>query len=125
LTSNRIACRTLTSLNGAWSTRIVKGVIAPVCEVTVRTPPVDFSAAICAPSRAPAPWITPVTRAFCRGGAVAEIDDRQRVDVRQARLPVVGVPDEHAALARREALVLERPRAVWLARVEPDRTTYR
>src|SRR5262249_26129840 len=45
---------------------IVKGVIAPVCDVTVRTPPVDFSAAICAPSSAPAPWMTPVTRAFCR-----------------------------------------------------------
>ncbi len=60
-----MACRTLTSLNGAWSTRIVNGVIAPVCDVTVRTPGLDFSAAICGPSRAPAPWITPVVRAFC------------------------------------------------------------
>ena len=53
-------------MNGAWSTRIVNGVIAPVCDATVCTPDVDFSAAICGPSSAPAPWITPVVRAFCR-----------------------------------------------------------
>ena len=55
----------MTSLNGAWSTRMVKGVIAPVCEATVRTPLAVFSTAICGPSSAPAPWITPVVSAFC------------------------------------------------------------
>ena len=39
-TRSRIACRTLTSLNGAWSTRMVNGVIAPVWDLTVRTLPV-------------------------------------------------------------------------------------
>ena len=36
-TMSRNACRTLTSLNGAWSTRIVNGVIAPVLEAMVFT----------------------------------------------------------------------------------------
>ena len=65
-TRSRIACRTLTSLNGAWSTRMVNGVIAPVRDLTVRTLPSAARAASCGPSRAPAPWITPVVSAFCR-----------------------------------------------------------
>ncbi len=60
-----MAWRTRTSLNGAWSTRIVNGVIAPVFETTVFTPGLDLSAVICGPSSAPAPWTTPVTSAFC------------------------------------------------------------
>jgi hypothetical protein len=65
LTSRRIAWRTRTSLNGAWSTRIVNGVIAPVCDTTVWMPEVDLSAVICGPSSAPAPCTTPVVSAFC------------------------------------------------------------
>ncbi len=61
-----MAWRTLTSLNGAWSTRMVNGVIAPVCETMVCTPLLLFSSAICGPSSAPAPWMTLVTSAFCR-----------------------------------------------------------
>ncbi len=55
----------MTSLNGAWSTRMVNGVMAPVCEGTVCTPLAVLSTAICGPSSAPAPWITPVVSAFC------------------------------------------------------------
>ena len=44
---------------------MVKGVIAPVCDLTVRTPPTAARAASCGPSRAPAPWMTPVVSAFC------------------------------------------------------------
>src|SRR5260370_15162792 len=56
-----------------------------------------------------------------QGCAVTEVDDRQRVDVRTARLPVVLVPDENAALAGGEGLVLERPGSVRLARIEAGR----
>ena len=65
-TSSRSAWRTLTSLNGGWSTRIVNGVIAPVCEATVFTPLTVPSAASSGPSNAPAASITPVVRASCR-----------------------------------------------------------
>ena len=56
-----------------------------------------------------------------QGGVVAEVDDRQRVHVGQPRLPVVRVAGEDAALARREALVHERPGADRLGRAEAVR----
>jgi hypothetical protein len=48
---------------------------------------------------------------------VRKVDDHDLIDVRLALPPVVRVLDEHAALARREALVLERTGAHRVLRV--------
>jgi len=45
---------------------MVNGTISPVCETTVLIPLVVASEAICGPSSAPAPWITPVASASWR-----------------------------------------------------------
>ena len=58
-----MAWRTLTSLNGGWSTRMVKGMISPECDTTVLIPLVVASEAICGPSSVPAPSMTPVDSA--------------------------------------------------------------
>jgi hypothetical protein len=62
-TSRRIACRTRTSLKGAWSTRIVNGVIDPDFDGAVTIPLLVARSAMTVPSSSPAPWITPVIKA--------------------------------------------------------------
>ena len=62
-TRRRKAWRTLLSLKGAWSMRMVNGLNCPVCEATAFTPEVFASAAICGGSSWPAAWMTLVVRA--------------------------------------------------------------
>ena len=56
-----------------------------------------------------------------KGDSVAEVDDRQRVDMRKGVLPVVRIAREHAPLARAEAVVDEWPGSVRPGRIEARR----
>ncbi len=56
-----------------------------------------------------------------KGDSVAEVDDRQRVDMWKGVLPVVRIAREHAPLARAEAVVDEWPGSVRPGRIEARR----
>jgi hypothetical protein len=62
-TSSRIACRTRTSVKGAWSTRMVNGTMDPALETSTVTPGAVSRVGTWGGSRVPAAWTWPVISA--------------------------------------------------------------
>ena len=121
-TMSRIAWRTRTSLNGAWSTRIVNGCHCPVWEISTLSLAVALHLGDLRRSgRLSIASTWPPSSALTLRGVVGEVDDRDLVDVGPAALPVVGELLEHALLAGGEALVLKRAGADRVLGVVADR----
>ena len=123
---SRIAWRTRTSSNGAWSIAIVIVSQLPASDSSSRRLELDSIVRHLAEGDVDGGVDLTGVEGVDESGGVGEVDDLHLVEVRQALAPVVGVLHVDALGSRREALQHVRPGADLVGRVAgeplvPDR----